>query len=67
MPTQVKLIVTAGMLRGREFVFGDRTTCTVGRAGDCYVRLPDDYRMMSRHRCGFEIDPRGVPRESHPK
>ena len=57
MSAKVKLIVTAGKLQGREFVFGDRTTCTVGRAGDCYLRLPDDYLTVSRHHCVFEIDP----------
>lgn len=57
MSAKVKFTVTAGKLRGREFVFGDRTTCTVGRAGDCYLQLPDDYRTVSRHHCVLEIDP----------
>ncbi len=57
MSTKVKLTVTAGKLRGREFVFGDRTTCTVGRAGDCYLQFPDEYQTVSRHHCVLEINP----------
>ncbi len=59
MSSRIKLTVTLGDQPEGEFVFGDRTICTVGRAPDCLLRLPDDigHATVSRHHCVFEIDP----------
>ena len=39
MPAKVTLAVTRGKLQGQVFTFGDRTTCLIGRADDCQLRL----------------------------
>jgi pSer/pThr/pTyr-binding forkhead associated (FHA) protein len=59
MPAKVTLTVTRGELQGQEFVFGDRTTCIVGRADDCRPGLPDDedHRTVSRHHGLLDINP----------
>jgi eukaryotic-like serine/threonine-protein kinase len=59
MPATVTLKVTAGALRGRAFVFDERTTCVIGRSPDCSPRLPDDteHRTISRHHCLLDINP----------
>jgi len=42
-----------------EVIFRGRTICTVGRAEDCEVRLPNDmlHLDVSRHHCLLDIDP----------
>ncbi|MBF0566510.1 MAG: protein kinase [Nitrospirae bacterium] len=62
MSASVVIKVTGGKLRGREFIFNDRTTCIVGRGADCYPRLPDDneHRTISRHHCLLDINPPGI-------
>jgi pSer/pThr/pTyr-binding forkhead associated (FHA) protein len=59
MHPSVKLKMTHGAFPDKEFVFGDRTLLTVGRAADCYLRLPNDaaHCAVSRHHCEFDIDP----------
>jgi pSer/pThr/pTyr-binding forkhead associated (FHA) protein len=59
MHPTIKLKMTHGAFPDKEFVFGDRTLLTVGRAPDCYLRLPNDLAngMVSRHHCVFDIDP----------
>jgi pSer/pThr/pTyr-binding forkhead associated (FHA) protein len=59
MPTQIKLKVRDGMAPTKEYVFHQRTVCTVGRAEDCDVQLPGDllHRTVSRHHCLLDIDP----------
>jgi pSer/pThr/pTyr-binding forkhead associated (FHA) protein len=59
MATGVKLVVTCGPLKGREFVFANRTFCTVGRDPGCLLRLktdPPDPTVSRRH-CLLDIDP----------
>jgi predicted component of type VI protein secretion system len=62
MPAHITLTVTGGSLKGRRFVFGDRTWCTVGRASDCYLRLPGavENSTASRYHCLLSIDPPAV-------
>jgi serine/threonine-protein kinase len=62
MPAKVILRVTQGKLHGEEYVFDERTTCLVGRAEDCQVRLPSDsdHRHISRHHCLLDINPPDV-------
>lgn len=59
MNAMVKLAMTEGIPAGKEYVFTDRTICTVGRADDCDLRIPNDLINMtvSRHHCVFDIDP----------
>ena len=59
MPARVSLTVTRGKLRGKEFVFDERTTCIMGRVDDCSPRLPDDpdHKTISRHHCLLDINP----------
>jgi serine/threonine-protein kinase len=59
MPARVTLTVTKGKLEGEEFVFGERTTCIVGRADDCSPRVPNDrdHKTISRHHCLLDINP----------
>ncbi|MBF0344985.1 MAG: protein kinase [Nitrospirae bacterium] len=56
------LKVTEGKLTGKEYVFGERAICIVGRGVDCFPRLPDDeeHRTISRHHCLFDINPPGI-------
>ncbi len=57
--TNVCLSVLEGALKGKEFVFGERGCCLVGRAHDCDLRLPrtNGELEVSRHHCVFEFDP----------
>lgn len=59
MPPRVNLKVTQGKLMGSELLFESHTTCMIGRAKDCNVRLPDDqdHKAVSRHHCLVEINP----------
>lgn len=59
MPAKVTLKIAEGQLSGKEFVFGERTTCIIGRAPDCDPRIPDDahHRTISRHHCLLDINP----------
>jgi pSer/pThr/pTyr-binding forkhead associated (FHA) protein len=59
MSSTVTLTVTEGMFPGKTYVFDRRTICRVGRAGDCSVKLPNDFahQDVSRHHCLLDIDP----------
>ncbi len=62
MPAKIVLKVTDGKLKGKEYVYTERTACIVGRGVDCYPRLPDDedHRTISRHHCLLDINPPGI-------
>jgi pSer/pThr/pTyr-binding forkhead associated (FHA) protein len=62
MSATVLLTVTEGKLKGREFAFHERMLCTVGRASDCYLRLPGDeeHRTVSRRHCLLDVDPPAI-------
>ncbi|WUH99953.1 protein kinase [Spirillospora sp. NBC_00431] len=57
--SQVTLTVLHGPLKELEFPFAERTTCVIGRADDCTVRLPGakEYSGVSRHHCLLDINP----------
>ncbi|MEG4285309.1 protein kinase [Microcoleus sp. A006_D1] len=59
MPSKVTLTITEGNLKGQEFTFESRTTCIIGRAKDCYPKIPDDdkHRTISRYHCLLDINP----------
>lgn len=62
MSPRVKVTMKDRLLPVREFVFGNRTACTVGRAHDCYLQIPSDllHSDISRHHCVLDIDPPAV-------
>lgn len=62
MAATVTLTVTEGGLRGRTFVYAERTTCILGRADGCEPQLPSDdhHRTVSRHHCLLDINPPDV-------
>ncbi|WP_255951487.1 protein kinase domain-containing protein [Streptomyces odontomachi] len=55
----VTLHLVKGPLAPRTYDFAERTTCVLGRAAECTVRLPDDaqHRTVSRHHCLLDINP----------
>jgi WD40 repeat protein len=59
VPAQITLRVINGSLKGQEFVFNSRTTCIIGRAKECSLRLPDvvDHNIISRYHCLLDINP----------
>jgi pSer/pThr/pTyr-binding forkhead associated (FHA) protein len=59
MSATVTLKVVEGPLREAEFVYRRPTLCSVGRAPDCSLRLPNDVPnwIVSRHHCLLEIEP----------
>jgi pSer/pThr/pTyr-binding forkhead associated (FHA) protein len=62
MSAPVQVIVRDGELPARQYVFDRRTTCKVGRAHDCAIKLPNDemHFIISRHHCELDIDPPAV-------
>ncbi|GMQ97308.1 MAG: hypothetical protein BMS9Abin15_1017 [Gammaproteobacteria bacterium] len=62
MPAKITLKVTRGKLEGMAFAFNDRTTCIVGRAPDCNIKLPDDkaHNTISRYHCLIDINPPAI-------
>jgi serine/threonine-protein kinase len=62
MPAKIMLRIIKGGLEGRDFAFAERTTCLIGRADDCQLRLPEDehHRTISRHHCLVDINPPDV-------
>src|SRR5687767_423745 len=62
MPAKIVLSITRGGLAGEKFVFEGRTTTLIGRADECYPRLPQDehHRTISRHHCLLDINPPDV-------
>jgi serine/threonine-protein kinase len=62
MPSRVTLKVTAGKLAGQVFTFDERTSCIIGRAGDCHPRIPNDmeHATISRHHCLLDVNPPDV-------
>lgn len=55
----VKLTVLEGSLKGQEFLFNSPTTCTIGRAYECNLQLPNDqyHSDISRYHCVLNINP----------
>ena len=59
MSGQITLSVTEGQLKGKQFSFDSRTTCVIGRAIDCNIRIPNDeyHSAISRYHCLLDINP----------
>jgi len=58
-PAIVTLTLANGPLAGLEFEFREPAVYVLGRAEECYPRLPDDYhhKDISRHHCLLSINP----------
>jgi serine/threonine-protein kinase len=56
MPGKVKLTVTEGPMKGKEFVYDEHDTFLFGRQKDCHAHLPDD-NCVSRHHFLLEVNP----------
>jgi pSer/pThr/pTyr-binding forkhead associated (FHA) protein len=62
MSNQILVTVIEGNLTGQQFTFAERTTCSIGRAHDANIKLPDDeaHRTISRYHCLLDINPPDV-------
>ena len=56
MPGQVRLVVTEGPMKGKEFCFDEHDTFLFGRLEDCHICLPNDAKV-SRHHFLLEVNP----------
>jgi serine/threonine protein kinase len=57
MPGTVRLVVTAGPIRGQRFDFAGHDTFLFGRAPDCHARLDPSDASASRHHFLLEVNP----------
>jgi pSer/pThr/pTyr-binding forkhead associated (FHA) protein len=59
MAAIVRVTVTEGVPQKKEFVFDNRTLCTVGRSADCLLQVPNDLAHLdvSRRHCVLDINP----------
>jgi len=57
MPGTVRLVVTAGPIRGQRFEFTGHDTFLFGRAPDCHARLDASDASASRHHFLLEVNP----------
>ncbi len=57
MPGTVRLVVTAGPIRGKRFDFSGHDTFLFGRAPDCHARLDASDASASRHHFLLEVNP----------
>jgi pSer/pThr/pTyr-binding forkhead associated (FHA) protein len=59
MSAKVILTITEGKLPGRQYIFDSRTSCIIGRAKDCNIKLPNDknHSAISRYHCLLDINP----------
>src|SRR5512134_2485117 len=57
MPGTVRLVVTAGPIRGQRFDFAGHDTFLFGRAPDCHARLDASDASASRHHFLLEVNP----------
>jgi pSer/pThr/pTyr-binding forkhead associated (FHA) protein len=62
MPAAITLTIIEGTLKGREFILPQPSTCIIGRADGCHVRLPSDadHWTVSRFHCLLDVGPQGV-------
>ncbi len=62
MDTTLTLHVVAGPLAGREYSVTAPDSCTIGRAADCDVSLPNTQagRTVSRHHCRVAVTAAGA-------
>lgn len=57
--SKVTLQVVQGNVSPKLFTFEERSTCVIGRALDCNIKLPDDqaHSTISRYHCLLDINP----------
>jgi pSer/pThr/pTyr-binding forkhead associated (FHA) protein len=55
MIERVILHVTAGVLKGQDFVLENETNYILGRSRDCSLCLPDSICMVSRRHCRIKV------------
>lgn len=62
MHAKVILTITQGQLQGETYEFDSRTTCIIGRANECYPKIPDleGNRTISRYHCLLDINPPAI-------
>jgi pSer/pThr/pTyr-binding forkhead associated (FHA) protein len=58
-PAAITLTVVKGPMVGQEYEFDHPAVYVLGRAEECYPRLPnnDCYRDISRHHCMLNVNP----------
>ena len=58
-PATVTLTVVKGPLAGLEYEFHEPAVYVIGRAEECYPRMPDDtfHKDISRHHCLLSVNP----------
>ena len=56
MTATLRLKVITGPHRGERFCFRGRSSCTLGRATECFVRLFGDERDTKISRCHCQLD-----------
>src|SRR5262245_18939025 len=58
-PLTVTLTVANGPLVGQAYAFREPAVYVLGRAAECYPRLPDalPYKDVSRHHCLLSVQP----------
>ena len=58
-PLTVTLTVANGPLVGQAYAFREPAVYVLGRAAECYPRLPDElpYKDVSRHHCLLSVQP----------
>lgn len=59
MPATITLTFRPGSAAQAVHRFDERTTCVIGRDGDCTIRLPDDpgHSSVSRVHCVLDLNP----------
>ena len=62
MSAKVTLTITVGDLQGQQYIFAERTTCIIGRAQDCQIKIPNDeqHLSISRYHCLLDINPPSI-------
>ena len=62
MPDKITLTIIEGNLKGEQFSFDSRTTCIIGRAPDCNIKIPNDqeHSSISRYHCLLDINPPNI-------
>lgn len=62
MHAKVILTITQGQLQGKTYEFDSRTTCIIGRAKECYPKIPnmERNRTISRYHCLLDINPPAI-------
>jgi hypothetical protein len=55
MPAKLRITITHGNQRGKEFIFGEHDTLLFVLLNDCQICLSND-TLVSRHHCILNVD-----------